>query len=435
MTMSLYRLGIGSPSPLSPLRRQFSSSLSARNSPSSVLVKDGSVDADDELTDLTGEQGLEAAEVEDDDDDLTQDSKDVLVDRLTDLLHRVSGEPLHGDNISALHAVVDDMEMVLGDKEPRKPTRPKTASVSSPILQLASPLPVVRSNAAPKTTRQDLVLREAPTTPTKQQSPQPQFSPFPSAAELASMTLEEFKAWKQRQLDQRLKAPPKFDVPVESVPWAAPEVPNDPTEVTDNFTSEVEQPSPQTHFMHLPSASELDAMSIEEIEALERRFEKWRLKRGHSLDDPVDLPVRTKQQSPQHQSSPLPNLEDLDALTPAEFGALEKRILDWRLTIRRPKIDSPAAAVPRIIPQVPDEDPTEVADALVVEAEKLCAELNTVVKNLQDRREESDARSLVPFSIPLFFPSARLTFFFSSHSICTRCSLIEQRVPLKESWS
>lgn len=279
MTMSLYRLGIGS-SPLSPLRRQFSSSFS-NNSASPAATRDGVAGADDELSEPDFSSRDSPSNNEDDDDDLTQDSKDVLVDRLNDLLKRLSaGGSLGGANITTLHAKVDEMEKVLASDH-HKPSRPTRVRQRPSILQLASPLPIVRSSSSPKT-------------PEEQHHPDYWgFSRTPPRQQLASPFYE--RSSPAKRAEQSLT----------------------------NFQTE-------------------------------------------TLDE-----------------------ED------------------------EPRISS------------------EVADSLVTEAEKLCTELSAVVKNLQDRREESDARPLAPLC-QVLCPVHPANIWYS---ISTRCSLIEQRLQLSESWS
>lgn len=172
-------LGLGPSSPLSPFRRQFSAPLQAVRSSSRapsfasiagshpgsssgygyrsgsgnsffthvndsrgtvhhLAVKDDDNDntlsfhADDELSDDDNQPNQyprvradTAAANKAEDDKLTQDSKDVLVERLTDLIHHLqeAKEPTitnHGDlsdvSISELHAKVDEMEAVLTGK-------------------------------------------------------------------------------------------------------------------------------------------------------------------------------------------------------------------------------------------------------------------------------------------------------------------------------
>ncbi|KAJ9141887.1 hypothetical protein NKR23_g7564 [Pleurostoma richardsiae] len=139
--MSLYQLGI---SPLSPLHRQLSSPLSSRSfSPR---------DSDPRDDDAAGEHGRtdEDAVPEDfggsgdeDEDGLTQDSRDVLVDRLNDLVQRLTGGALQDESISALHAKVDEMEKVLAGRKgagrppqesrrPRRLTRPRSLHFGGP---------------------------------------------------------------------------------------------------------------------------------------------------------------------------------------------------------------------------------------------------------------------------------------------------------------
>ncbi|KAI0426638.1 hypothetical protein F5Y09DRAFT_58308 [Xylaria sp. FL1042] len=94
-SISPYSLGM---SPLSPLRRQFSPPTLA---PSSPLYPHSDSD----------HRGLDYENHE----DITQDSRDVLVQRLNDLVARLSQER-HGvqdENIHALHAKVDELENVL----------------------------------------------------------------------------------------------------------------------------------------------------------------------------------------------------------------------------------------------------------------------------------------------------------------------------------
>lgn len=130
-------------SPLSPLRPQFSGSLSPspsaarRGSPSELddtnhdtvglagqpkIEVDG-IEADDELASTTGSDSDITA------DDITQDSRDVLVQRLNDLAQRLSGANVRTENIEALHAQVDAMEKVLSRRH-RSPGR-RAASSSS----------------------------------------------------------------------------------------------------------------------------------------------------------------------------------------------------------------------------------------------------------------------------------------------------------------
>ncbi|KAK3490622.1 uncharacterized protein B0T23DRAFT_165847 [Neurospora hispaniola] len=170
-------LGLGPSSPLSPFRRQFSAPLQAVRSSSRapsfasiagshpgsgygygsgsgnsffthvndsrgtvhhLAVKDDDNDntlsfhADDELSDDDDQhkqyprvRADTAAANKAEDDKLTQDSKDVLVERLTDLIHHLqeAKEPTvtsHGVlsdvSISELHAKVDEMEAVLNGK-------------------------------------------------------------------------------------------------------------------------------------------------------------------------------------------------------------------------------------------------------------------------------------------------------------------------------
>lgn len=141
-------------SPLSPLRPQFSGSLSPN---SSAARRGGSTfGADDTNHDTVGSVGqpkIEVDGVEADDelassatgsgsgsgsdsdisaDDITQDSRDVLVQRLNDLAQRLSGANVRTENIEALHAQVDVMERVLSRRGHRSSSgRRRTPSSSS----------------------------------------------------------------------------------------------------------------------------------------------------------------------------------------------------------------------------------------------------------------------------------------------------------------
>ncbi|KAB5582730.1 hypothetical protein GE09DRAFT_1076213 [Coniochaeta sp. 2T2.1] len=282
MALNFFRLGIGT-SPLSPFRRQFSSNFS-NPSVSPSVTREGTAEADDELSEReSGNQGPPSDENSGEDDDLTQDSKDVLVDRLNDLLKRLSSGNLGGANITSLHAKVDEMEKVLASDH-RKPTRPDRVRQRPSILQLASPLPIVRGDTGPRT---------------PEQQHHPDYWGF-------------------------TRTPPRRQA-------------------------------------------------------------------GHAVSD-----VFTD--------------------TPDSISK-EPSVADSR-TEHHDKPD---------VPKLSSDD----ADRLVAEAEKLCLELNTVVKNLQDRREESDARPLAP----LCQPRSRFHPTNSCCSISMRCSLIEQRLQLRESWS
>ncbi|KAK0706392.1 hypothetical protein B0T26DRAFT_755894 [Lasiosphaeria miniovina] len=143
---SLHHLGIGSPLPLSPLRRQFPSPPGIANSSSFGIARD---DADDELSDDNDSHGrLDVAggdtdsseaggrlELDDHDNNLTQDSKDVLVQRLSDLVQRLSTAAnitlaasaiQQTAIIGQLHAKVDEMEgALLGEASGGAGRRPR----------------------------------------------------------------------------------------------------------------------------------------------------------------------------------------------------------------------------------------------------------------------------------------------------------------------
>lgn len=134
-------------SPLSPLRPQFSSphssSLSAarHGSPSELD------DTNHDTVGLAGHPKIEVDGVEADDemasdsdlsaDDITQDSRDVLVQRLNDLAQRLSGANVRTENIEALHAQVDAMEKVLSRRH-RSPGRRNPSSSASSARRSAS---------------------------------------------------------------------------------------------------------------------------------------------------------------------------------------------------------------------------------------------------------------------------------------------------------
>lgn len=139
--MSLYSLGIGH-SPLSPLRRQFTASTSS-------ALQIANADADDELSDPVrpNEEASDQQESSSEDADFADDSKEVLMDRLNDLLHRLAvGGSIKGDNVSSLHAKVDEMEKVLASDH-SKPARPWSVRQQPSLMRLASPLPVLRRDS------------------------------------------------------------------------------------------------------------------------------------------------------------------------------------------------------------------------------------------------------------------------------------------------
>lgn len=129
-------------SPLSPLRPQFTGSLSPNSSAARhdspfehddtnhdtvastgrpKIEVDG-VEADDEMASTTGSDSDISA------DDITQDSRDVLVQRLNDLAQRLSGANVRTENIEALHAQVDAMEKVLSRRHRSSIRRTPSAS-------------------------------------------------------------------------------------------------------------------------------------------------------------------------------------------------------------------------------------------------------------------------------------------------------------------
>jgi hypothetical protein len=130
--MSLHHLGISSP--LSPFRRQLSPVL--RRSPSDGHTSSSGKGEDrqpapdpDSDEDDIDEDGVEDGKDEDESiDELTQDSRDVLVERLTDLAQRLArgsdGGRVANSNISALHAKVDEMERVFAAGERANRSRP-----------------------------------------------------------------------------------------------------------------------------------------------------------------------------------------------------------------------------------------------------------------------------------------------------------------------
>lgn len=142
-------------SSISPLRPQFSGPLSPspsaarRSSPSEPdgtnhdtvglsvgqpkIEVDG-VEADDEMASSTASDSDISA------DDITQDSRDVLVQRLNDLAQRLSGSNVRTENIEALHAQVDAMEKVMSRRH-RSPARKRPPMRRSASLQPGSSRP------------------------------------------------------------------------------------------------------------------------------------------------------------------------------------------------------------------------------------------------------------------------------------------------------
>ncbi|PKS06932.1 hypothetical protein jhhlp_005528 [Lomentospora prolificans] len=134
--VSLYRLGI------SPFARQFSSPCVAgtalqQSSPVDVgrsLNNQDQIDDgyDDEDTHDRGNEGDEESNADHfgdsalEQDPLTLDSRDVLLQRLGDLMQRLGGnhDSFRDENLSALHTKVDEMEEVLKGTEYRAQHRP-----------------------------------------------------------------------------------------------------------------------------------------------------------------------------------------------------------------------------------------------------------------------------------------------------------------------
>ncbi|KAI1486787.1 hypothetical protein F5X96DRAFT_653442 [Biscogniauxia mediterranea] len=109
-------------SPFSPLSRQFSSPFAAATSPARSVSE---------------ELGPE--------EDLTQDSKDVLIQRLNDLATRLNHQDLMTEgNVLSLHSKVDEMESLLAthyhplkSKSPKP--RPSSSALGSSKSEVASP--------------------------------------------------------------------------------------------------------------------------------------------------------------------------------------------------------------------------------------------------------------------------------------------------------
>ncbi|KAI5928029.1 hypothetical protein F4810DRAFT_646534 [Camillea tinctor] len=131
-------------SPFSPLSRQFSSPFAAATSPPRSVSED---------------PGQE---------DLTQDSKDVLIQRLNDLAARLNHQDLMTEgNVLSLHTKVDEMENLLAThysplktKSPKH--RPSSSALGNSRLEVGSPL--------------------RPSTPNQVTSDQPSHMQPPSAA-------------------------------------------------------------------------------------------------------------------------------------------------------------------------------------------------------------------------------------------------------------
>ncbi|KAI1373761.1 hypothetical protein F4677DRAFT_188531 [Hypoxylon crocopeplum] len=109
-SLNLHSLGM---SPFSPMRRQFSSPFT--RSSSSLHPTDA-----------------EHSEQE----DLVQDSKDVLVQRLNDIAVKLNQQDdLREDSVHNLHAKVDEMERVLSTRDHPFPRRPQGSRPNSSMLQ------------------------------------------------------------------------------------------------------------------------------------------------------------------------------------------------------------------------------------------------------------------------------------------------------------
>lgn len=119
LPLSLHHVGIGAPSPLLRQLSQFSSP----RSPDALGIL--ARDADDELSSPgsnaspDSSQPFQGREV----DDLTQDRKDVLVERLSDLMRRLQRVP-SAEVLDELHLKVDELEEVLGREGTGERRRP-----------------------------------------------------------------------------------------------------------------------------------------------------------------------------------------------------------------------------------------------------------------------------------------------------------------------
>ena len=117
--MSFY-LGPGR-SPFALLRRQLSFRLSTSLSPGPSEDKAEAQDADDELSDER--DSFDETQRE----DLTQDSKDVLIDRLNDLVKQLSNDgSIRDATIDLLHAKADEMERAISGGEQNTTPAPPT---------------------------------------------------------------------------------------------------------------------------------------------------------------------------------------------------------------------------------------------------------------------------------------------------------------------
>ena len=112
------------------------------------MSRDGAGDADDELDDdVVNEDDEESSEP----DSLAEDSKDVLVDRLNDLVrHLTAGRGFQGADITTLHAKVDEMERLIpgGQRSKSKQRTAKKPDTPPPGPLLGSPISIGREEAA-----------------------------------------------------------------------------------------------------------------------------------------------------------------------------------------------------------------------------------------------------------------------------------------------
>ncbi|KAK0705367.1 hypothetical protein B0H67DRAFT_382239 [Lasiosphaeris hirsuta] len=103
-SMALHHVGIGTPSPLlSPLRRGYSNFSSSPTWPPRSPPPPLGIIA-----------GSGPREFSEDEGELTRDSRDVLAERLADLVHHLRGAGSAGGAVDELHAKVDEMEAILG---------------------------------------------------------------------------------------------------------------------------------------------------------------------------------------------------------------------------------------------------------------------------------------------------------------------------------
>lgn len=284
-------------------------------------------------------------------DDVTQDSRDVLVQRLTDLADKLSEGNVRTSSIEALHKQVDEMERVLrrGGSRARSVSRHSHASSSSRRAGGAAAAQGGRGSLRPGSRPRSL-----------------QFATASGAGGMAATTSGgELSPAGRDALGIRGATPM-------SPSW---------------FVSQFQR-RPSMHFqekvreggMSLPSPTPLAVAGVDKQQA------------GLSPPPQMDL-GSSKRTSPQSQRQ-----QDIEAPPRSIEHEVQQQV----------GIHAAETSPP------PSEISSEVAETVVLEAEKLCAEMATVIESLQSRRQESDVIPSLFDSLAKLLPSKHAPCLSSS---------------------